>query len=213
MVQDLDGGCRTLRLDVCRVNRDVAGAFQPRKHAFAHEQLADLPDPVFAEGGLHAVNDRAAEPYAHVHDALLRARFSQPAVDDAMAADEGDSAVDDRQLAVIPLVEDADIGEGHTMKLAQLAAGLHELLLHALAHATRSIGIEQHADIDAGPDAPDQRLREARAKLALLPEESLEMHRAARLADLLHQGVEERPVLQHFDAVSFDHRAESQPGQ
>src|SRR5688572_32530199 len=185
MVQDLDGGCRTLRLDECRVNRDVAGAFQRRKHAFAHEQLASLPDPVFAEGGLHAVNDRAAEPYAHVHDALLRPLFGQPAIDDAMAADKGDSPVDDRKLAVIPLVQDADIGEGHTMKLAELAAGLHELLLHALAHTTRSIGIEQHTDIDAGPDSLDQRLRETRAELALLPEEGLEMHRAARLADLL----------------------------
>ena len=159
------------------------------------------------------MNDRAAEPYAHVHDALRRPLFSLPAVDDAMAADEGDSSVDDRKLAVIPLVEDADIGEGRTMKLAELAAGLHELLLHALAHSTRSIGIEQHADIDAGPDAPDQRLRQARAELALLPEEGLEMHRAARLVDLLYQGVEERPVLQHFDAVSVDDRAEGQPGQ
>src|SRR5687767_10254782 len=213
MVQDLDGGCRTLRLDVCRVNRDVAGAFQRRKHPFAHEQLASLPDPVFAEGGLHAVNDRAAEPYAYVNDALLRALFSQPAVDDAMAADEGDSSVDDRKLAVIALVEDADIGEGRTMKLAELAAGLHELLLHVLAHSARSVGIEQHADIDAGPDSPDQRLRQARAELALLPEEGLEMHRAARLVDLLYQSVEERPILQHFDAVSLDDRAEGQPGQ
>jgi hypothetical protein len=89
----------------------MSGAFQRRKHAFAHEQLASLPDPVFAESGLHAVNDRAAEPYAHVHDALRRPLFSLPAVDDAMAADEGDSSVDDRKLAVIPLVEDAEIGE------------------------------------------------------------------------------------------------------
>src|SRR6188768_373432 len=126
MVQDLDGGCRILRLDECRVNRDVAGAFQRREHALAHEQLASAPDPVFAEGGLHAVNDRAAKPHAHVHDALLRPHFSQPAVDDAMAADEGDSSVDDRKLAVIPLVEDADIGEGRTMKLAELAASLNE---------------------------------------------------------------------------------------
>src|SRR6187549_2002993 len=99
------------------------------------------------------------------------------------------------------------------MKLADLAAGMHESLLHALAHSTRSIGVEQHADIDAGPDAPDQRLRQARAELALLPEERLEMHRAARFVDLLYQGVEERPVLQHFDAVSFDDRAEGQAGQ
>src|SRR6187551_3309171 len=196
-MQDLDRGRGTLRLDECRVNRDVAGAFQRRKHAFAHEQLAGPPDPVFAEGGLHAVNDRAAEPYAHVHGALLRPLFGQPAVDDAMAADERDSSVDDRKLAVIPLVEDADIGEGRTMKLAELAARMNELLLHALAHCTRSIGIEQHADIDAGPDAPDQRFRQARTELPLLPEESLEVHRAARLADLLDQRVEVRPVLQH----------------
>ncbi len=121
--------------------------------------------------------------------------------------------VDDRKLAVIALVEDAEIGEGHAMKLAQLAAGLHESLLHALAHSTRSIGIEQHADIDAGPDASDQRLRQARAELALLPEEGLEMHRAARLVDLLYQGVEERCVLQHVDAVSVDDRTQGQPGQ
>src|SRR6185503_5511283 len=192
---------------------DVAGAFQRRKHAFAHEQLASPPDPVFAEGGLNAVNDRAAEPYAHVHDALLRPLFSLPAVDDAMAADEGDSSVDDRQLAVIPLVEDADIGEGRTMKLADLAARLDESLLHVLAHSARSIGIEQHADIDASASAPDQRLRQTRAHLAFLPEKGLEMHRAARLVDLLDQGVEESAVLQHFDAVSVDDRAQGQPGQ
>src|SRR5690606_7654944 len=102
MVQDLDGGCRTLRLDECRVNRDIAGALQRRKHAFAHDQLTGLPNPVLAEGGLHAVNDRTAESYADVHDLILRPLFSQPAVDDAVAADEGDPSVDDRKLAVIP---------------------------------------------------------------------------------------------------------------
>ena len=159
------------------------------------------------------MNDRAAEPYAHVHDALLRPLFRLPGVHDAVAADEGDMAVDDRKLAVVALVQDADVGEVRAVKLAKLAAGILEPLLHVLAHPSRSIGVEQHADFDTGPGAPDHRLREARSQRALLPEKSLEMHGVARLVDLVDQGVEERAIFQHFDAVAVDDRAEREPGQ
>jgi hypothetical protein len=57
------------------------------------------------------VHDGAAKPDADVGEVLLVLGVAEPGVDDAVSADECGATVDDDDLAVIALVEDADVAQ------------------------------------------------------------------------------------------------------
>jgi hypothetical protein len=169
VVQQLHGRRRTLWFHVSGVSGDLSSALQGREDIIAHEQLTGLSDPVLAECRLHAVHDGAAQPDADVGKVLPVLRAAEPAVDDAMAAEERGAAVEDDELAVIALVEDADMAPVERVKLRELAASVLELLLDRLAHLAAAVRVEQHTNLHAGPRALAEGIGEALAQHTFLP--------------------------------------------
>src|SRR5688572_2409616 len=126
------------------MDRDVSRFLLLGKDVLAHEQLAGLPDPVLAERRLHAVDDGPEQPNADIRDLPLAA-IAEPGVYDAVSAHEGHAAVDHRQLAMIALVEHADVLDAPAMELLEAAPGVLELALDHLSHFFRASGIQQDA--------------------------------------------------------------------
>ena len=186
VVQDLHGRRRVLGLREHGVDRHVASRLELGEHAVAGEQLAGLTGPVLAEGALHAVHDGAVQPHAHVGIVLAVLRVSQPLVDDAVTADEGLAPIDDDHLAVVAVVQHADVDERPLVKQPDLAASLPHLAHGFLAGVSRAVRVQHHADLLARASALRQRVRDTLAECALLPQEGLEVHRVFRGPDPLH---------------------------
>src|SRR4029450_4228511 len=109
VVENFHGWWRTFGLDECRMNQHVAFWFKGWKYVVPNEQFARFLDPVLAECGLHTVHDGPAQSEANVGDVFPVFRIAQPVVDYAMAAHERFAAVDDDELAMVPVVQHADI--------------------------------------------------------------------------------------------------------
>ena len=76
-------------------------------------------------------------------------RVAEPLVDDAMAADPGDAAVEDGELAMVALRDDADVLQRARVVERELAAGRAQLVTHLFAHLPGALGIEDQAHDDA----------------------------------------------------------------
>src|SRR5688572_26435787 len=212
-MQQFNGRSRTFGLHVGGVSGDMSSALLRGEDFVAHEQLTGLSDPVLAECRLHAVHDGAAQPNAYVGKVLPVLRAAEPTVDDAVAAEERRATVDDDDLAVIALAEDADVAPVERVELLELAAGVLELLLDRFAHLAAAFRVEQRTNSHAGPRARAKGIGEALAQHAFLPKKRLEVHRVAGRGNLLHQNVEVRAVLEYFDAVAVHGSAERKSGK
>jgi hypothetical protein len=142
------------------------------------------------------------EVKADVGEVLVIFGVAQPAVDDAVAADEGFAAIDHDDLAVVAVVEYADVSERPRVKETHVAAGVTHLLRDVFADALGPLGIEQHTHLDLGARPLDQCLGQAAAELAVLPEKGLEVDGLASRADPCQQHVEESAVLEHIHPVA-----------
>jgi hypothetical protein len=127
--------------------------------------------------------------------------------------DERRAAVDHDDLAVVALVDDADVRERPGMEERERAAALAQPALRVAAHLLAAGRIDQHAHFHACLRAIAERLRDTPAQLAILPEKRLEMHRTLRRGDVFEQHVEEGAVLDDLHVIAGDRRAQREPGE
>ena len=73
------------------------------------EELAGILDPVLAEHRLHGVHDGPAQSHAEIAHVVGALRVPQPAIDDAVTANERDTAIQHYELAMIAVIEHADV--------------------------------------------------------------------------------------------------------
>ena len=130
-----------------------------------------------------------------------------------MAADERFLAVDDDDLAMVAVVQHADVAQRSLVEERHPAAGVAHPLHDFLSGLLGALGVQQHAHLHAGPGAVDQRVGHAPAQLPVLPQEGLEMHGVAGCTDALDEHVEEGAVLVHLDLVAGHGRAQRQARQ
>src|SRR3954452_12360244 len=103
--------------------RRARGA-EGRKVLLAGHDLARLLDPVLAERSLHPVDDRPLHTQAGIAPVVLVLPAPRPLLGESIAADVADAAVDDRFLAMIAVVEPAEVGERRRMESDQANAGI-----------------------------------------------------------------------------------------
>jgi hypothetical protein len=199
----------------CRIFTAGADPCGPElgEHVVPGEELARLLHPVLAEHGLDRVDSRAFHPHADIAPVIAIFAVAEPAVDDAMAGDERGAPVNHHDLAMVPLIDDADVGERTRMEEYEPAARFVQSPLRVPAHFLAPGRIDEHTHRHACPGAFAQRRRHAFAELAFLPEKRLEVHRALRGGDVVEQRVEERPVLDDLHAVARYGRAERESRQ
>ena len=130
-----------------------------------------------------------------------------------MAADQGRTPVQHDDLAVIALVEHANVAKSFRVIGVELAAGVLEPAHGGLAHLLAAGGIDQHAHCDPGAAPLRQRVDQPPPEHAVLPQERLEMNRPRRPADLLEHDLEESAILQNLDRVAFERDAVGQAGE
>ncbi len=145
----------------------------------------------------------AAQPHAEIAHVLAVLGVAEPAVDDAVAADQGDPAVEHHELAMIAVVEHADVAQLPRVVQRELAAGLAQAALGVVAHLLAAAARRPAR----APCTPARRRSTSastrrRAEHALLPEKGLEVHGARGRRDLLEHGVEEGAVLEELDGVA-----------
>jgi len=202
MVQDLHRGRRAFGFEAGDVDFDAADTLELGKGVPADEQLTGTLGPVLAEHGLHRMHGGTAKPHAEIAHVLAVLRVAEPLVDDAMAAHQGDAAVEHDELAMVAVVENADVAPVPRMVQLELAARGFEPLLDVAASLLAAFAIHQHAHDHAGAAARDQCVDETPAQHAVLPQIGFEVYRSRRRLDFLEQDVEEVAVLEEFDGVA-----------
>src|SRR5689334_22784494 len=95
-------------------------ALHLRKKALAARHFARLFDPVLGERRLQLRDDRTFDARGDVAEVLLVLRRAEPVVGDAMPADPARAPVDDDDLSMIAIVQQADIAEAERMVSAHL---------------------------------------------------------------------------------------------
>jgi hypothetical protein len=155
------------------------------------------------------VHHRAAQAHRKVAHVVAVLRIPEPLVDDAVAADPPDRAVEDRDLAMIALGDDADVLQRPRVVDRDLAAGgLH--LLPRRADLLAAHGVEHETHAQPLPRFARQCFGHAATELAVLPQVRLEVHASLRSRDVGDQRVVESAVLVDLHAVPADRHAERQ---
>ncbi len=101
---------------------------------------------------------------------------AQPGVDDAMTADERLPAVDDGDLAMVAVVQHADVAQSLFMKKHDSASGFFHPSQICLACVFGAFCVKQDTHLRARPSPLRQRVRHALTEHAFLPKKSFEMH-------------------------------------
>ena len=159
------------------------------------------------------MHDGPADPHGEIAHVLLVLGIAEPRVDDAVTSNQGDAAVEHRELAMVALVEHADVRPALRMVQHELASGGGQLALDVGPHFLAAVCIDEHAHGDAGAAAFDQGIHEPPFERPCLPEEGLEVHGPRGVLDLVDQDVEERAVLEQLHPIAVVDGALGQPRQ
>jgi hypothetical protein len=130
-----------------------------------------------------------------------------------VTANQGRTPVQHDYLAVIALVEHANVAKSCRVVGVEFAAGLLEPAHGDLAHLPAAGGIDQHAHRDPGAAPLRQRVDEPLPEHAVLPQVRLEMNRPRCPADLVEHDLEKSPILQNLDRVAVERGAVGQAGE
>jgi hypothetical protein len=193
------------------VRADVAHRLELGEEVRAARHLPRLLDPVLREGRLQLRHDRPFHPRADVAEVLLVLRLPQPVVGEAMSAHVRDAPVDDEDLAVIAIVDQAEVGDQDRVVPAHLRAGFLQQLESLLSELLAAAAVEHHPHLHLLARLGRQRLGHAPRELPLLAEKRLVVDGLARGGDVGEDAVPHRPVLQQLDAVAADARPLRQP--
>src|ERR1043165_5035253 len=106
------------------MRRRRAGRGEVRKVLLAGHDLAGFLDPILAERALQPAHDRTFHAQSGIAPVILVLPMPGPLLCQTKSADVADTAVDDHLLAVIAVVEAAEVGEGKAVEPDQLYAGV-----------------------------------------------------------------------------------------
>src|SRR4051794_36468046 len=93
---------------------------QVREVLFAGHDLAGLLDPVLAERALQPGDDRTFDAQPGIAPVILVLPMPRPLLGQTKSADIADAAVDDRFLAMIAVVEAAEVRERGSVETDEL---------------------------------------------------------------------------------------------
>src|SRR5205085_2981306 len=94
---------------------------------------------------LNPVHHGSCEAHSRVAPVFLVLRVAGPLVRDAISPRIRDTAVDDRELAMIAVVEPSDIGEADWMEVGDVRAGLLEHLLYITFQLAAARAVDEQA--------------------------------------------------------------------
>src|SRR5438552_15528404 len=95
-----------------------------RKIFLACHDLAGLRDPFLTDRALHSIVDRAFDAQPRVAPMFLVLSTATPFVRDAVATDVADAPIDNRDLAMIAIVQATEVRDREGMKRGQPHAGV-----------------------------------------------------------------------------------------
>lgn len=193
VMEDLHRGRGVLGLDPRHMYRHAPGRLEQGEDVAAHEELTRFVYPVFTEGRLHRVHHRSCEAHADVAEVIGVLRVAEPVVDDAVAADVGDAAIEDGDLAMVTPVEHAEVAWAPHVIPGDAAASLLQAPPCIPAHLAAAGGIEQHAHLHTGTAALGERVDHPRSEYTFLPEVGLEMHGVLRSGNVGEQMAKRAP--------------------
>ena len=101
---------------------------------------------------------------------------AQPTVYDAMTTHEGFTPVDDDELAMVAVVQHADVAESFFMEKHDSASGFFHLSPSCLADFFRARCVKQDTHLLAGASRLRERVRHALTEHPFLPKKGFEMH-------------------------------------
>ena len=148
------------------------------------------------------MHGRTAQPHTEIAHVLFVLRIAEPAVDDAMAARQGDAAIEHDEFAMIAIVEDSDVAPVPRVMKCELASGLREAPLDVVPHLLSTVRVHQHPHLHSCATPFDQGVHQTLAENSFLPKKGLEMNGSRRGPDLLEHHLEEGAVLEHLDRVA-----------
>ena len=140
---------------------------------------------------------------------------AEPAVDDAVAADQRDAAVEHDELAVVAPVQLADVAQRvFAVEQHELAAGVAQLpLRRARPSSCRRRRRPARAPARRRAAARTARRRARRPSSPSFHRNVSKCTDRVAACDLLEQRLEEGAVLEHLDRVAFDSAAVRQAGE
>jgi hypothetical protein len=140
---------------------------------------------VLGEDRLHGIDDRPLQADGGVAPMVPVLAVPHPLPGDAMAKNVTRAAVEDRQLAVGPLVELAEVEDPQRVVHRDAHAGLpHEPELPAVA-ADGAHGVDHEPDLDPFAGTGGKGPRQLGTDLAPPPDVALEVNGLARRRDVL----------------------------
>src|SRR5881409_208645 len=158
-----------------------------REIPFARRNLARLLDPVFAERTLQPIDCRADDAKTGVAPMVLVLCMSGPLSGEPEAAEVSDAAIDDHDLAVVAIVQAAEVAEADGMEHAHLRARIAHQLLKPLLHLVAAGGIQQQSHFHAFTRFRRERVGYFIADRSFPPDVRLDVNTLARFADVPEQ--------------------------
>ena len=139
------------------------------------------------------MHDGSADPHGEIAHVLFVLGVAEPGVDDAVTPDQGDAAVEHHELAMIALVQHADVASSARMVQLEFAAGGGQLALDvgpmflppSASTSTRTVTPARPRSTKAS--------RSRRSSAPVLPEEGLEVHGPRGVLDLVDQTSKNAP--------------------
>src|SRR5688572_19532555 len=121
--------------------------------------------------------------------------------------------VDDDELAMVAVVQHADVAESLFVEKHDSAAGFFHLSRSCFAYFFGALCVKQDTHLHACPSPLRERRRHALTEHPFLPKKGFEMHRLLSGSNSLQKHVEKSAVLQNFDGIAGDGCAERQAGE
>ena len=126
-----------------------------------------------------------------------------PLFGESVASDVADPAVDDGFLAMVAVIQAAEIAQGRRMKANESHAGIEHQLRQLFVHLVTAGGIDEQPHLHALPCLRSQRVCNLAADGALPPDIRLDVHALFRAGDVAQQEREKLiAVLEELDVIT-----------
>src|SRR6266550_1459203 len=180
-----------------------SGRAEVREVALSRGNLAGLLDPVLAERALQAIDNWSDDAQAGVAPVILVLRMARPLLGQSEAADVADAAVDDRDLAMIAVVQPAEVADAQRVEFADHDSSVVHQLLELVVHLVTAGRVDEQTNLDALSRFGRERVRQPVADLALPPDVRLDVHALVRATDVTQEKREEFvAVLEELDLIT-----------
>src|SRR5688500_4776678 len=137
---------------------------------------------------------------------LLVLSIAQPFIAQTVTTYVADAAVDHGQLAMVALVDEAEIADADGVVIPDLHPCFFQSFAIGLSVPSAARAIEKHPHLHAFLSFPDQRIGHPFRQRPASAEERLEGDGLFRVVHVLEQSIPECAVLQKLDAIAVDDR-------